>query len=135
MNKKKICIITALCLVAILLFPIPVKASYSGDGAVYAEDGMEKIGECILSVEVTSLESVLHCYKKSFTFTLNGTKWEEFESNHHSETDDGMYQITQGYYDRIMDQINFCSLFYSPQNASLKLSLKGSIYVLPVSES
>lgn len=135
MNKKKICIITAICLVAILLFPIPVKESYSGDGAVYTEDVTEKIGECILAVEVTSLKSILHCYKKSFTFTLDGTKWEKFESNHHSETDDGMYQITQGYYDQIMDQIHFCSLFYDPQNVCLELALNGNDYILPVSES
>jgi hypothetical protein len=110
MNKRKTFILGMMILLVLILFPYSTKKVLAGNGEVQTRDN-EKIGDCILSIEICELRSLFLCYKKQFSYTLDGTKHNTFESSVYDDADN-LNLIFQMYYEKVFDRMNICSLEY-----------------------
>ena len=130
MKKIKILLIIIIFAIIILMTPLPIKKNFSGEAEILLNN--EKTGECSLSVEITELKSIIHCYRKSFSFILNGSEYNKFASCHYSKADYGWCLISQMYYDGEADRMSLCSLYYPPYFSHLELTVNETKYVLPI---
>lgn len=129
MKQKYLPWLVSVLLTVALLLPIPKTTVLSGTGAVL-NTSKEKIGSCALSIEIRELRSLTVRYRKSFSFTLNGNEFSQFETAHTSEADD-LCLITQLYYDVGDDCIAVCSLTYPKDLSYMVLFQNGQLYFLP----
>ena len=111
MNKHKVLLLVGVALMIILLFPCSTGSTISGCGEVINLEN-KKVEECTLSVEIRETRSLLFCYKKQFSYTINGKKHKDFVTSSHTETGDGICLISQMYYDEQNDDLKLCSLVY-----------------------
>ena len=86
MKKKTLFAIILLIALVAALFPIPTIHNISGAGEVLNLQ-KEKIGTCELEVEINVISSLAICYKRSFSFILNGKPVETFSTTSYSEAD------------------------------------------------
>lgn len=107
---KKLLIALAILVLIGLFLPVPVSHVMYGTAEVLSLE-KEKTGECQLTVIIEELSSLAVTYQQSFTFNLDGTAYEEFESHSRAEGD-GVYQISQMFYDAGSDSMSMCSLVY-----------------------
>lgn len=125
--KKWIAVICALLICAALFFPVSTVHTISGNGEVLTTE-KEKVGDCELSVEIKEVRSLVTCYSRRFTFTLDGRTFAEFESNAGSETDDGLCLLSQMFYDAEKDSMELCSLVYQKDFSYALLRLDDHLY-------
>lgn len=111
MNKHKVLLLVGVALMIILLFPCSTGSTISGCGEVINSEN-KKVEDCTLSVEIRETRSLLFCYKKQFSYTINGEKRKDFVTSSHTETGDGICLISQMYYDEQNDDLKLCSLVY-----------------------
>lgn len=129
MRKRKSCVIFAACVVAILFFPIASTQSFCGKAEILTEAG-PRPGTCSLEIEIKELRSLVCCYRKRFSFTLDGTEVDAFQSNHFSQSEYGDCLVSQMYYDAEADRMGLCSLFCSGNGAFIELMWKDNRYIL-----
>ena len=82
-----------------------------------------------MTVIVEELSSLVVTYHRSFTFNLDGTAYENFESHSRAEGD-GLNQITQMFYDGGSDSMSMCSLVYDGGLSYAVLRLDDRFYYL-----
>ena len=111
MNKHKVLLLVGVALMIILLFPCSTGSTISGCGEVINLEN-KNVEDCTLLVEIRETRSLLFCYKKQFSYTINGEKHKDFVTSSHTETGDGICLISQMYYDEQNDDLKLCSLVY-----------------------
>lgn len=110
--RKRLIVCSCMILLLIVIFlPITTTYSFSSDVKTLTSSE-EKLGYCELSLEIKDVHSLLYCYKKSFSFVLDGNISPEPVNNVHHETDSGTCFITQMYYDKDKNRLDSCGLFY-----------------------
>ena len=127
MKKKILTALAALVLIGLFL-PVPLSHVMYGTAEVLSLE-KEKTGECQLTVIVEELSSLAVTYDRSFTFNLDGTAHEDFESHSWAEGD-GLYQITQMFYDSEKDSMSMCSLVYDAALSYGVIRLDDGFYYL-----
>ena len=128
MKKKTILAIVLLIAIIGVLFPIPTTHTVSGEGAVLNPQ-KEKIGDCELEVELKELSSLLVCYKRSFSFVLDGKAVDTFSTTSYSEAE-GLCLLSQMYYDEEADMMALASLLYPEDLSYVVLDLGSSLYYI-----
>ena len=127
MKKKILIALTVLVLIGLFL-PVPASRIVYGQGEVLNLE-KEKVGACQMTVVIEELSSLAVTYHRSFTFNLDGTTYETFESHSWAEGD-GLYQITQMYYDGGEDSMSLCSLVYDEGLSYAVIRLDEQFYYL-----
>lgn len=115
--------------VTLIFFPITTVHSVSGEGQVRTTAD-EILGDCELSLEIKEVKSLLFCYKKSFSFVLDGHTFSEFVDSTHDETSDGLCLISQMYYDKEKSSLAPCSLAYRDDLSNFVLRFSERLYIL-----
>lgn len=128
MKKRVAVAVVLLAALAVVFFPIPTTRSLSGDGEILTRQ-KEKTGTCRLEVEVREVASLAVCYKRSFSFVLDGDIAEVFSSTSYSEAD-GICLLSQMYYDEEMDRMSLASLLYPEDLSYAVLCLDPNYYFL-----
>lgn len=108
--------ISLLVAVAIVFFPFKTTHIISGRGEVLTRE-KEKICECMLSIEISEVKSLFACYKKQFTYNLNGKDYTSFATSSYTEADNHLCLISQMYYDEENDTVDLYSLVF-PEDLS-----------------
>lgn len=126
MKKKANIVIILLIVVVVLLFPIPTIHNIRGNGEVLNIQ-KESIGACELEVVMKEVSSIAVCYKRSFSFVLNGKVVETFSSTSYSEAD-GICLLSQMYYNEEADMMNLASLIYPKDLSYVVLNLGSNYY-------
>lgn len=132
MNRHRVLFLCVVVLMIILaFFPYSTRKVISGYGEVITLES-EKARDCTISIEICETKSLLFCYKKQFSYTLDGEKCTEFLTSSHSETDDGLCLIDQMFYDEQTDDLTLCSLVYSSDlsYAMIQLDTESIVYNL-----
>ena len=128
MKKKTLFAIILLIALVAVLFPIPTIHNISGAGEVLNLQ-KEKIGTCELEVEIKEISSLAICYKRSFSFILNGKAVETFSTTSYSEAD-GLCLHSQMYYNEKMDMMTLASLIYPKDLSYVVLDLGSNYYFI-----
>lgn len=130
-KTTKICIITIICAVIVLFFPVSHTVSFSGNGHILNSE-KEPIGDCIIAIEVTELKSLAVRYKTNFSFARNGIPCYATDEVRFpvsvSETEFGDRLISQFYYDAQSNRMKHCSLFYWGDHSYAEVFWKDSYY-------
>lgn len=130
--KRKLITYGCIALLATLIFfPITTTNSVSGEGQVRTTTE-DILGACELSLEIKEVKSLLFCYKKSFSFVLDGHIFSEFFDSSHDETGDGLCLISQMYYDKGKNSLAPCSLVYQDDLSNFVLHLNEKLYILEI---
>lgn len=114
--------------ILVLFFPISTTHNISGNGVVLSLQ-KEKIGECNLEIQITEVASLAICYKKSFSFVLDGKSRETFSAISYSEADN-ICLISQMYYDEEIDEMSGCSLIVNEELSYAVLDLGTNYYFI-----
>ena len=126
--KKKNIIVVLMVILIVLFFPVSTTHIISGDGEILTLQ-KEKIGNCKLEIEISEISSLLICYKKSFSYVLDGKAREEFSTTSYSEADEICF-ISQMYYDEELDEMNMCSLTFKKDLSYAVLDLGTTYYFI-----
>lgn len=121
----RMAILGFLAVLVILFFPISNKHSILGEWEVLTQQ-KEKTGSCMVEIEIKEVSSLLICYKKSFSFSIDGNSIKEYESTAFSETDE-ICLISQMYYDKEANSMRLASLIY-PKDLSYTILDLGENY-------
>ena len=127
--KKWIVSAWVMLVLLVAFFPVEKGLACSGKAEIFNEYN-ERTGECELDVEVKQLKSLVFTYSKSFKFAIDGNEQSEFATNTVSETDDGLYMISQMFYDKESDMMSVCSLVYRENFDFVKIYYKDRTYIM-----
>lgn len=111
MKQRLIVCCWMVLLVTIVFFPITRTHTISGAGQVLTID-REKLGNCNLSIKIEETKSIFFCYRKQFSFVLDGTSFSEFSAPAYTKSEDGLCLISQMYFDEKENRMTLCSLVY-----------------------
>lgn len=128
MKKKAIVFTVILVVLVVVFFPISTTHSISGNGDVLTLQ-KAKIRDCNLEIEITEISSLVICYKKSFSFVIDGKATKEFSTTSHSEAA-GICLLSQMYYDQEIDEPRLCSLIYKDDFSYAVLYLGENYYFI-----
>lgn len=128
MKKKTIIAIIILITLVTALFPIPTTHKISGTGEVLNLQ-KEKIGTCELEVEIKKVSSLTICYKRSFSFILNGNAVETFSTTSYSDAGE-LCLHSQMYYNEKTDMMDLASLIYPKDLSYVVLDLDSNYYFI-----
>lgn len=128
MKKKTIIAIVLLVVLVAALLPIPTTYNISGTGEVLNLQ-KEKIGTCELEVEIKEVSSLAICYKRSFSFILNGKAVEMFSTTSYSEAGK-LCLHSQLYYNEETDMMTLASLVYPKDLTYVVLDLGSNYYFI-----
>ncbi len=131
MKAKLYVIIGVLVLIAIILFCPTLKTKTISGSAEVLTEQKEKTGTCSLDLEIRELSSLLVCYQRTFSFSINGTSSPELSYLNYRETSDGLCSITQAFLDEAMNAVDFCSLTYHNDYSFAVLHYNNTLYFLP----
>lgn len=123
MNKRKPWILAAVILAAVIFFPYTTKTGISGDGEIQDQAG-EKTGDCVLSVEISEIRSLLFSYKRCFSYKLGDTEYDAVETANYVEADD-LNIIYQWYQNKKTGELDLRSMEY-PDDLSYVLVTSGT---------
>ena len=126
--KKKILIAAAVLVLVALFLPVPLSHVMYGTTEILNLN-KEKTGECQMTVIIEEVSSLAVTYQKSFTFNLEGTAYEAFESHSWAEGE-GLRQITQMFYDGAGDSMSLCSLVYDDALSYAVIRMDDQFYYL-----
>ncbi len=118
-------------LITLVFFPITTTNSVSGEGQVRTTTE-DVLGDCELSLEIKEVKCLLFCYRKSFSFVLDGHIFSEFVDSTYDETSDGLCLISQMYYDKGKNSLSSCSLAYQDDLSNFVLHLNEKLYILEI---
>ena len=130
MKKPILCVCSGIILF-LIISSFPITTTYSVSGDVLTSDE-EKLEYCDLSLEIKEVRSLLYCYKKFFTFVLDGNISPEPVSSTHHESDSGSCLISQMYYDEGENRVALCSLLYQNDLSYFVLHFGGKQYTLEI---
>ena len=128
MKKKLALTIAVIVVLSVVFFPMTTTRRISGDGDILTLQ-KEKIGTCKLEIDIKEVSSLLFCYKKSFTFSVDDTLVEEFETTSYSEADK-ICLISQMYYSNETDEMSVASLTYPGDLSYAILNLGANYYFI-----
>lgn len=128
MQKKNILAIVIAIVLAVLFFPVPITHNFSGDGDILSRQ-KEKIGTCILDIEIKEVSSLAICYKRSFSFSIDGGSVKEIENPAHSEADETCL-LSSMHYDKAMDEMRPCGLVYKTDLSYAIIVLESNYYYI-----
>lgn len=128
MKKKFVLAFIIIIALIVIFFPVPTKHIISGDGDVLTLQ-KEKIGTCELEVEIKEVSSLAVCYRRSFSFFLDGKTVEMFSTTSYSEAD-GLCLLSQMYYNEKMDMMTLASLIYPKDLSYVVLDLGSNYYFI-----
>lgn len=131
MKKKLITCGCIVLLVALIFFPVTTTSSVSGKGQVRTTNE-DILGDCELSFEIKEVKSLLFCYKKSFSFVLDGYIFSKIVDSYYDETYDGLCIITQMYFDEEKNRLAPCSLAYRDDLSNFVLRFNEKLYILEI---
>ena len=128
MKKKLALTIAIIVVLSVVFFPMTTTRRISGDGDILTLQ-KEKIGTCKLEIDIKEVSSLLFCYKKSFTFSVDDTLVEEFETTSRSEANK-ICMISQMYYEEEADAMSLVSLIYPNDLSYAILNLGANYYFI-----
>ena len=128
MKKKLAFTIAIIVVLSVMFFPMTTTHRISGDGDILTLQ-KEKIGTCKLEIDIKEVSSLVFCYKKSFSFSVDDNFVEEFETTSRSEADE-ICLISQMYYDEKANELNLASLIYANDLSYAVLNLDANYYFI-----
>lgn len=128
-RKRVICLLLGLLAAAVIVaFPVKTTRTVSGWGEVLTRE-KEKVGECTLSIEISEVKSLCFCYRKRFTYSLDGKDYTSFASSSYAEAD-GLCLISQMYYDEQKDAMDLCSLVFPEDFSYAVICSNANLYLI-----